>query len=99
MTTSPRSNESCVVKFVLKVLLIAFFKNEESIHCEFIPNRQTVNSGFYIVILKCLTSLIRLKKARKMGKVLVIAPRHIYYISKMFSAIANWRMSILKDDN
>ena len=49
----------------LKVMLIVFFDNEGLVHWEFVPNGQTVNSSFYIEVLKRLRDSIRRKRQRK----------------------------------
>ncbi|KAL4091078.1 hypothetical protein QTP88_025819 [Uroleucon formosanum] len=47
------------------VMLIVFFDNEGLVHWEFVPNGQTVNSSFYIEVLKRLRDSIRRKRQRK----------------------------------
>jgi len=64
-TSSPRPKKSRVVKSQLKVMLIVFFDNEGLVHWEFVPNGQTVNSSFYIEVLKRLRDSIRRKRQRK----------------------------------
>jgi len=64
-TTSPRPKKSSlVVKSQLKAMLIAFF--EGLMHLQFVPDGQTVNSGFYNEVLKRLWASS--KKPDKMGK-------------------------------
>ena len=57
-----KSKKSRVVKSQLKVMLIVFFDNEGLVHWEFVPNGQTVNSSFYIEVLKRLRDSIRRKR-------------------------------------
>ncbi|KAL4084659.1 hypothetical protein QTP88_027586 [Uroleucon formosanum] len=64
-TSSPKPKKSRVVKSQLKVMLIVFFHNEGLVHWEFVPNGQTVNSSFYIDVLKRLRDSIRRKRQRK----------------------------------
>jgi len=46
-------------------ILIVFFDNEGLVHWEFVPNGQTVNSSFYIEVLKRLRDSIWRKRQRK----------------------------------
>lgn len=53
-------------------MLIVFFDNEGLVHWEFVPNGQTVNSSFYIEVLKRLRDSIRRKRQRKWKNGLVL---------------------------
>ncbi|KAL4083495.1 hypothetical protein QTP88_028811 [Uroleucon formosanum] len=94
-TSSPRPKKSRVVKSQLKVMLIVFFDNEGLIHWEFVPNGQTVNSSFYIEVLKRLRDSIRRKRQRKWEN--DIAPCDFWLFPNLKLGLKGERFATIED--
>ncbi|XP_011699262.1 PREDICTED: putative uncharacterized protein FLJ37770, partial [Wasmannia auropunctata] len=53
-TSSPRPKKARMSKSRIKIMLIVFFDVRGIVHYEFVPQGQTVNSAFYLNVLKRL---------------------------------------------
>lgn len=63
--SSPAPKKAQMSKSLVKVMLLAFFDKEGTVHIEFVPRGCTVNSVFYVEVLIRLPEAIRLKKPEK----------------------------------
>ncbi|UYV82119.1 hypothetical protein LAZ67_21000950 [Cordylochernes scorpioides] len=52
--SSPRTKKARMSKSRIKTMIIVFFDIRGIVHCEFVPQGQTVNSAFYLEVLKRL---------------------------------------------
>ncbi|UYV61756.1 hypothetical protein LAZ67_1006339 [Cordylochernes scorpioides] len=52
--SSPRPKKARMSKSGIKTMIIVFFDIREIVHCEFVPQGQTVNSAFYLEVLRRL---------------------------------------------
>ncbi|XP_071453429.1 protein GVQW3-like [Hetaerina americana] len=49
--SSPRQKKARMSKSQIKAMLIVFFDKRGVVHCEFVPERQTLNAAFYVQVL------------------------------------------------
>ncbi|UYV75591.1 hypothetical protein LAZ67_13000681 [Cordylochernes scorpioides] len=52
--SSPRPKKARMSKLRIKTMIIVFFDIRGIVHCEFVPQGQTVNSAFYLEVLRRL---------------------------------------------
>ncbi|UYV64900.1 hypothetical protein LAZ67_3002334 [Cordylochernes scorpioides] len=52
--SSPRPKKARMSKSRIKMMIIVFFNIRGIVHCEFVPQGQTVNSAFYLEVLRRL---------------------------------------------
>ncbi|UYV83548.1 hypothetical protein LAZ67_23001439, partial [Cordylochernes scorpioides] len=52
--SSPRPKKARMSKSRIKTMIIVFFDIRGIVHCEFVPQGQTVNSAFYLEVLRRL---------------------------------------------
>ncbi|GFW82211.1 mariner mos1 transposase [Trichonephila clavipes] len=52
--SSPRPKKARMSKSCIKTMIIVFFDIRGIVHCEFVPQGQTVNSAFYLEVLRRL---------------------------------------------
>ncbi|GFW18654.1 protein GVQW3 [Trichonephila clavipes] len=52
--SSPRPKKARMSKSCIKTMIIVFFDIRGIVHCEFVPQGQTVNSAFYLEVLRKL---------------------------------------------
>ncbi|UYV78563.1 hypothetical protein LAZ67_16002005 [Cordylochernes scorpioides] len=55
--SSPRHKKARMSKSRIKTMIIVFFDIRGIVHCEFVPQGQTVNSAFYLEVLRRLTDI------------------------------------------
>jgi len=48
-----------------KVMLLAFFDSEGTVHHKYAPDRQTINKEFYLEVLRRLRESVRQKRPEK----------------------------------
>jgi len=53
------------VQSKMKVMLLAFFDSEGTVHHENAPDGQTINKEFYVEVLWCLCESLRWKRLEK----------------------------------
>lgn len=62
ITSEPRLKKDCFQKSCIKATLITFFDSRGIIHKKFVPEGRTVNSKYYLEILKRLLARIKQMK-------------------------------------
>lgn len=86
-TSSPRPKKARMSKSRIKTMLIVFFDARGIVHFEFVPQGQTVNSAFYLEVLKRLKRRVARVRADIKDTVKLHhdnAPSHISFIVTNF---------------
>lgn len=66
-----RPKKSRAVNSKSKVILIAFFENQNVMHYKIVPAGQIINDPLYVLVLKRLRATIRKKMFRQMTRRMV----------------------------
>ncbi|GFW13995.1 mariner Mos1 transposase [Trichonephila clavipes] len=90
--SSPRSKKARMSKSRIKTMVIVFFDIRGIVHCEFVPQGQTVNSAFYLEVLRRLKRRIARVRADIKDTVMLHhdnATSHTAFIITNFLARSN----------
>ncbi|UYV82647.1 hypothetical protein LAZ67_22000367 [Cordylochernes scorpioides] len=90
--SSPRPKKARMSKSRIKTMIIVFFDIRGIVHCEFVPQGQTVNSAFYLEVLRRLKRRIARVRTDIKDTVKLYhdnAPSHTAFIITNFLARSN----------